>query len=100
MRAIPATHMPLRSHVSLPLQTLPSEHEVPTAAGACLMPVVGSQLSIVHGLSSFTTTAVPRQLPPAQLSPLVQTFPSLQAVPSALAGFEHTPVAGSHAPTP
>ena len=40
-------------HCSTPLQTLPSEHEVPSGAGACRQPRVGSQLSVVHTLPSL-----------------------------------------------
>jgi hypothetical protein len=36
--------------------------------------------------------------PATHESPCVQAFPSLQAVPSGLVGFEHTPVAGAHVP--
>ncbi len=36
--------------------------------------------------------------PAWQVSVSVQAFPSLQAVPSGPAGFEQTPVAGSHVP--
>ena len=37
-------------------------------------------------------------VPPWQLSPLVQAFPSSHAAPFGLLGFEQTPVAGSHVP--
>jgi hypothetical protein len=40
----------------------------------------------------------PAQAPAWQLSTWVHALPSLHASPSALAGFEHTPVAGSHEP--
>src|SRR5262249_62140210 len=40
----------------------------------------------------------PTQAPAPQLSPCVQAFPSLQALPFILAGFEQTPVAGLHVP--
>jgi len=39
------------------------------------------------------------QLPPSQVSPLVQASLSLHAVPSALVGFEQTPVLGLQVPT-
>src|SRR5205814_1683566 len=41
---------------------------------------------------------LPTQAPDWQLSVWVQALPSLQAVPSALAGFEHVPVLGLQAP--
>jgi len=40
----------------------------------------------------------PVQVPDWQVSVCVQALPSLQAVPSAFAGFEQTPVVGSHVP--
>src|SRR5437667_266457 len=40
----------------------------------------------------------PTQVPFWQVSVCVQALPSLHAVPSGLAGFEHAPVAGSHVP--
>jgi hypothetical protein len=45
-----------------------------------------------------TTGFAPVQTPAWQVSAWVQALPSLQAVPSAWAGFEQTPVAGSQAP--
>src|SRR5437660_894044 len=45
-----------------------------------------------------TTGLAPVHVPPWQVSLCVQRSPSLQAAPSALAGFEHAPVAGSHVP--
>src|SRR5205814_19761 len=44
------------------------------------------------------TGLLPTQLPPWQVSLCVQALPSLQAVPLAAAGLEHSPVAGSHVP--
>lgn len=38
------------------------------------------------------------QTPARQASPVVQTLPSLQFVPSVAAGFEHRPVAGAQTP--
>jgi hypothetical protein len=40
----------------------------------------------------------PVHTPPWQASVWVHAFPSLQAVPFALAGFEQRPVAGAHIP--
>src|SRR5207247_10941768 len=45
-----------------------------------------------------TTGVSPVQLPPWQVSGWVQASPSLQAAPSGLAGFEHSPLAGSQVP--
>jgi hypothetical protein len=42
---------------------------------------------------------VPTHAPLWQASFVVQTLASLHVVPSALAGFEQTPVAVSHVPT-
>jgi hypothetical protein len=40
-------------HCSTPLQTLPSEQEVPFGAGACRQPSTGSHVSVVQGLPSL-----------------------------------------------
>jgi hypothetical protein len=40
----------------------------------------------------------PVQVPAWHVSVFVHAFPSLQATPFALAGFEHTPVASSQVP--
>jgi hypothetical protein len=42
--------------------------------------------------------AVPAHVPPLHTSFVVQAFPSLHAVPSAAAGFEHVPVLALHVP--
>jgi hypothetical protein len=39
------------------------------------------------------------QIPATHRSPCVQVLPSVQEDPSAIGGFEQSPVAGSHAPT-
>ena len=44
------------------------------------------------------TGFVPAHLPAWQVSVCVQALPSLQALPSGFAGFEHEPVAGSQVP--
>jgi hypothetical protein len=46
----------------------------------------------------LTTGLEPLHEPAWQLSAMVQPFPSLHAVPSGAAGFEHCPVAGSQTP--
>ncbi len=58
-------------------------------------PVVGSQLSMVHTLSSLQTTAVPTHLPLWQASPPVQAKPSEQPAPFVAAAHLHTPLAWS-----
>ena len=96
---VPAIQTPDPLQVSLPLQTLASAHEVPAAAGVCVTPATGSQLSDVHGLPSSTATAEPgMQAPSWQASPAVQALLSLHAVPLVAAGFEHAPVLGSQVP--
>jgi hypothetical protein len=94
-KALPDKHLPLASHVSLPLQTLPSEHDVPDAAGVCLTPAVGSHESTVHGLPSSTTSGVPgAQLALAShFSAPLQTFESEQLVPTATGVWTTPPVA-------
>jgi hypothetical protein len=85
------THAPL-PHLSFAVHALPSEQEAVLFAWEQL-PVAWSQLSLVQGLLSLQFTAVPgRQVPNAQASPVVHTFPSSQA----LVLFAKTqPVAGS-----
>jgi hypothetical protein len=52
-----------------------------------------------HGsVAAHTTGLSPRQVPERHLSVRVQALPSLQTLPSALAGFVHAPVAMSQAP--
>ena len=80
----------------------PAVHALPSLQLAVLLvktqPVAALQLSFVHPLLSLQTIAVPVHVPALQLSPEVQTVPSLQAVPLGAFGFEHTPVAGLHTP--
>jgi hypothetical protein len=63
-------------------------------------PVDGLQVPAVwHWSDAVQVLAVPpEQAPPWQASPTVQVFPSSQAVPFVLAGFEHAPVVGSQVP--
>jgi hypothetical protein len=57
-------------------------------------------MSVVHMLLSSQLRAAPLvQVPAVQTSPVVHMLLSSQAVPSALAGFEHVPEAGSQVPT-
>src|SRR5581483_2133871 len=55
-----------------------------------------SQAAPAQWLAVSVTAGV--QTPARHASPVVQTWPSLQLVPSAAAGFEHRPVAGAQTP--
>ena len=46
-------------HVSLPLQTLPSLHDVPFVTFTCWHPATGSHVSVVQGLPSLQLSDVP-----------------------------------------
>ena len=61
-------------------------------------PDAGLQLSVVQMLLSLQTMPTPAQTPPPQASPDVQALPSSHVDPSADAGFEQTPDAGSQTP--
>jgi len=54
----PATQVP-PWHVSVPLQTSASAHEVPLGSVVCRQPVTVSQVSTVHGLASSQSSGVP-----------------------------------------
>jgi len=96
-RGVPALHTPEPSHVSSPLQTFPSEQDVPATAGECVTPCTGSQESTVHALPSSRTSGVPtlHTPPPSQSSMPLHTFPSEHDAP-ADAGTWRTPAMGSH----
>src|SRR5207253_524736 len=99
-RGLPPTHAPA-SQVSVWVQVSPSSQAVPSGfAGFEHWPLAGSQVPTWWHWSwaAQTTGFAPMQLPPWQVSACVQASPSLQAAPSGLAGFEQTPVAGSHVP--
>ena len=85
---VPAAQEPLL-HVSAPLQTFVSAHDVPFGAGGKTQPVVGLQLLVVQGLLSVHVAGEPGvQLPmPLQLSPTVQALLSEHALPSVVGGF-------------
>jgi hypothetical protein len=70
---VPALHVPAWQ-VSAPLQRFPSPQDVPFGSVECWQPPTGSHASVV------------------------QALPSLQALPSAFAGFEQAPLAGSQVP--
>src|SRR5437870_2438104 len=94
LRDDPAVQIPDR-HVSAPLHTLPSLHEVPLASAVCRHPLTGSQVSVVHGLLSLQLSPVPaRQMPAWQVSAPLHTLPSLHEVPFASAACWH-PASGS-----
>src|SRR5439155_513788 len=69
-------------------------------AGLEQVPVGGLQLPAAWHWSEAeqTTGLAPTQAPPWQVSVRVQTVPSLQAVPLALAGLEQVPVMGLQLP--
>src|SRR5437667_12147583 len=65
----------------------------------CAQPLAGLQLSVVQTLwSSQLGGGPPTQAPSEQVSLVVQALLSLQAVPLALFGIEHTPLVGSQVP--
>ena len=73
------------AHTSDVVQPLPSSQEVPSvSAGFEHAPVEVLQVPAEwHWSEAVQTTGVPVHVPLWQLSPVVQGFPSLQAVPSA-----------------
>src|SRR5438067_1501905 len=93
---VPFTHSPVVGS-----QASPSSHAVPLElAGSEHAPVAGLQVPAVWHWSEAvqTTGSLPVHTPPSQVSVRVQASPSLHAVPSAFAGFEHMPLAGSQLP--
>ena len=58
LSAVPAAHVPAW-HVSAPLHTFPSLHEVPFATAVCWQPWTGSHVSVVQGLLSLQLGSVP-----------------------------------------
>jgi len=92
-----ATHAPVALHVSLPLQALLSEQDVPVATGVCRTPVFGSHESAVHGLPSSIVGAAPdAQTPLEHISAPLQALPSEHEVPFATAVWVN-PLDGSQA---
>jgi len=68
--------------VSVPLQALPSEQDVPLATAVCWQPATASQPSTVHGLPSLQLGGVPAvQVPFWQLSAPLHRLPSAQERP-------------------
>jgi hypothetical protein len=79
--AVPGEHTPDRQ-VSTPSHAFPSLHGVPFGTGLCWQPAAGRQLSVVHGLLSSQSGAVPAAHEPAwQISSPLHASPSLQGVP-------------------
>jgi hypothetical protein len=73
---------------------LPSSHGVPLVTLVCTQPVAGSQVSIVHGLSSSQSTGVPTHMPAVvHRSSSVQALPSLQRLPTWLGSGSQAPLA-------
>jgi hypothetical protein len=101
VQALPSLHVsgvPLAQtplwHVSFPLQTFPSLHELPSATALLAQPKTGSQLSVVQAFPSSQLSVVPpRQDPLWQVSLPLHTFPSAQDVPLSTGACAH-PVAG------
>lgn len=63
------------------------------------VPVPVSHVPAVwHWSDAVHVTALPVHVPDWHVSGCVQALPSLHVVPSAFAGFEHTPVVMLHAP--
>ena len=84
------------------VQPLPSSQALPSGlAGVEQAPVAGLQTptSWQESMAVHTTGFWPVQAPLRQASVGVQALPSLQGVPSGLAGFEQAPVAGLQTPT-
>src|SRR5207245_2404935 len=89
------------AQVSVCVQGLPSLQDAPSGvAGLLHAPVAGLQVPAVWHWSEavHTTGSVPTRRPAGLVSVCVQALPSLQAVPSALAGLLHAPVAGLQVP--
>src|SRR5204863_15039 len=94
--AVP-THWPPPVQVSLKVHALPSSHAAPVL-GVTVQLDVPLQVRVLHW-SEVQVIAVPTHRPlPSQVSLKEQASPSSHGAPSALAGFEHSPVAGLHMP--
>jgi hypothetical protein len=90
-------------HFSTPLQAFLSSQSAsvtqPQMLVLCVQPFAASlQPSAVHVMPSLQSRVAPPQTPAAQTSETVQTFESLQTVPSAFVGLEQSPVAGAQVP--
>jgi hypothetical protein len=97
MTGSPPTQIPALQ-VSLRVQASRSSQIAPVF-GVWTQPLPGSHESSVHGSpSSQPGPGPPLQTPAWQVSAVVHTEPSSQAVPSGLVGFEQWPVPGSQVP--
>ena len=101
--AVPDRHCLPALQVSTPLQGLPSSQSAAVSQAQFLEstvqpPSCSEQLSVVHAILSSQVMAFPVQVPPTQVSGPWHTEPSLQAVPSGLAGLLHRPVLLSQVP--
>jgi hypothetical protein len=95
LRGVPAVQVPLWQ-VSPPLQTLPSEHEVPFVTFVFTQPVDGLHESVVQTFESLQLSGVPLvQVPLWQVSAPLQTLPSLHDAPLTT-GVCTQPVLGLH----
>src|SRR2546428_102620 len=87
--------------VSVCVDELPSVQALPSGlAGFEQVPVAGSQVpaSWHSSEAGHALASPPLQAPFWHVSACVQAFPSLQALPSSLVGFEHVPVVGLQVP--
>jgi hypothetical protein len=93
-RVAPAVHTPAW-HVSAPLHTVPSAHDVPFVTARFTQPEAALQLSDVQTLPSLQLSGVPAvQTPPWQVSAPLHTVASAHAVPLGRAVVKH-PMIGS-----
>ena len=86
---------------SVVVQRSVSSQVVPSATGiATQPPAAASQTPVLQASvnAEQSTAAPPTQTPVAHMSPMVQTSPSSQPVPSATGTAVHAPVAASHVP--
>jgi len=87
LSGVPAVHTPAW-HVSAPLHTVASAHDVPLATGECWQPATASQPSVVHGFPSLQLRGVPAAHTPAwHVSAPLHTVASAHEVPLATAVF-------------
>jgi hypothetical protein len=82
---VPGVHEPLALHVSAPLHTLASLHDVPAATGVWVTPLDALHASVVHGLPSSTVGGVPavHAAEALHVSAPLQALPSPHEVPAA-----------------
>jgi hypothetical protein len=94
LRGVPGVQTP-SWQVSPPLQTLPSVHDEPSAAGVFWQPTTGLQVSVVHTVPSSQLSGTPAVHTPAwQVSSPLQTFVSAHDAPFGT-GVLRQPQAGS-----